>query len=302
MSKPKRPHANPGDVFAVRQKDGRYGAVRALRTIDKSTLIYTSQYLEPILPSLDDPLLRLVQHQNRFFYKNAPAIVWIRGHPPANIAFLGNIPLTNSEIGIECNSFGGNWAEKCGNEAFLEWRWLYDRPAFEAEVEKQEKEFARRRRLPQKPKMMMEVEAFWRVIRLFDWRQQGNDEKVLEPAVIALSKLPVCQIKMFAERLAFLLYQIDTKAHAKCIGKYAYDEKKDYVSSDGFLYARCAVVANGQRFYEAAINDPEKMPKDIEFEALLYLAPRAYERKTGNEYDFLTGCDFESFSNSEGWK
>ena len=43
------------------------------------------------------------------------------------------------------------------------------------------------------------------------------------------------------------------------------------------------------------------MPKDMELESLLTLAPRAFERATGREYDHVTAVDFETFSNRAGW-
>jgi hypothetical protein len=46
------------------------------------------------------------------------------------------------------------------------------------------------------------------------------------------------------------------------------------------------------------------MPKDAEFESLMYVASTAYERKTGlvdgGELD-MTDVSFETFSNEDGW-
>ena len=72
-------------------------------------------------------------------------------------------------------------------------------------------------------------------------------------------------------------------------------------SGDGFLYTRCCVVANGQAFYDEVLADPAQMPKDLEFEALLYVAPDAFEAKTGEEFDFAPALDFETGSNRAGW-
>jgi hypothetical protein len=74
------------------------------------------------------------------------------------------------------------------------------------------------------------------------------------------------------------------------------------VFADGFLYARCVVVANGKEFYEAVLKDPSKFPKNMEFESLLGLASGAYELKTGKEFEYSTGCSYESFSNPAGWR
>ena len=86
--------------------------------------------------------------------------------------------------------------------------------------------------------------------------------------------------------------QLDTTAHAKRVGG----------SDDGFLYSRCVCVANGREFYENVRANPKKMPGELEFEALLGIAATAYERKTGREFGYLTGCSYETGSNLKGWK
>src|SRR5207248_2122881 len=106
----------------------------------------------------------------------------------------------------------------------------------------------------------------------------------------------------FEERFAHLMYQLDTRAHASNIGEDSCDPESDYVSADGFVYARCVVVANGKEFYEQVLKDPTKMPKDMEFESLLGLASAAYELKTGEQFEYSTGCSYESFSNPAGWR
>ena len=42
------------------------------------------------------------------------------------------------------------------------------------------------------------------------------------------------------------------------------------------------------------------MPKDMEFEALLMVARLAYQRKTGEEFDYLPKVSYETFSNRVG--
>jgi hypothetical protein len=264
--------------------------------------VSTSPYLGRKRPALDEPLLRKTVMQKRFSWNGEPARHWFDGTPAKNFELLGNIPLTKAEAGMECPVYAGKWDESSGNEAFLEWRWLHDRPAFEEEVRKEEEECERRRRLPQKPKKMMNGKEFWAIINRLDWKRQGNDRKVLAPAVKALAAKSKTEICRFEERLAFLLYKLDTKAHASNIGEDSYDPESDYVSADEFLYARCVVVANGREFYEAVRKDPKKMPKDMEFESLLGLASAAYELKTGEDFEYSTGCSYESFSNPAGWK
>jgi hypothetical protein len=147
----------------------------------------------------------------------------------------------------------------------------------------------------------MREDAFWSIIEQLDWKHEGDDEKVLAPAVKALASQSQTEICRFEERLAFLLYQLDTKAHASNIGEGSYKPDSEHMSADGFLYARCVAVANGQKFYESVLRDPTKMPKDMEFESLLGLASAAYQLKTGEDFDYSTGCSCESFSNPAGW-
>jgi hypothetical protein len=290
-----------GDVLAAKLADGRYKVVRVLRKVGKSSLVCTCDYLGEDRPALDDPRLRKTVVQNQFFYKRELARHWLDGIPPASFELLGNIPPTKEEAAIECNAYAGKWNDSSGNEAFLEWRWLHDRPALEEEVRNQQEEREHLRRLPQKPKEMMSEEEFWSIVEQLDWKHQGNDKKVLAPAIEALAAKPKTAICCFEERFAHLLYQLDTKAHASNIGEDSYDPESNYVSADGFLYARCVVVANGKEFYDAVLEDGTKMPKDMEFEALLGLASGAYELKTGEDFEYSTGCSYESFSNRTGW-
>ena len=83
------------------------------------------------------------------------------------------------------------------------------------------------------------------------------------------------------------------------VGEHAWPDSG--FSADGFLYSRCVVVANGKVVYERILADPSQMPKDMEFEALLSMAWKAFEKKTGKEYDRLTRVSFETFSNKVGW-
>ena len=72
------------------------------------------------------------------------------------------------------------------------------------------------------------------IIDLLDWTHEGKDKKVLAPAIKALSAKSKTEICMFEERLAFLLYRLDTRAHASNMGEYSYDPESDYVSADQF--------------------------------------------------------------------
>jgi len=222
------------------------------------------------------------------------------GYPPSNFELLGTLQPTNDELAMECNVYGGKWHAATGQEAYLEWRWLHDRDALEQEQRERAAEAERRRRARQKPKTMIDEDIFWSIIAQLDWRHAGDDERVLAPAVAALTSRSTRDIRQWEERLAYLLFEIDTRAHAIA---FCNDERAnlDDMSADAFLYARCAVVANGRRLYQAVRRDPTQMPRDVEFEALLSIASRAFELKTGEDLDYATGCSYETFANVAGW-
>jgi hypothetical protein len=60
-------------------------------------------------------------------------------------------------------------------------------------------------------------------------------------------------------------------------------------------------VANGAELFESILADPKQMPKDGEFEALLTVATFAYERKSGQEFNYTAPVNYATYSNSAGW-
>jgi predicted DNA-binding WGR domain protein len=157
---------------------------------------------------------------------------------------------------------------------------------------------------PSMPTGPMSEEVFWALIGLFNWKKTGDDDAVLRPAVTALARMSVEDIFAFDDILAAKLYALDTREI--CRGTYRGeidpDDGDQYVSPDDFLYSRCVIVANGKECFEAAIALPLEVPQGLEFEALLYVASAAYEKKVGKDYDHVTPLSWESFSNEEGWK
>jgi hypothetical protein len=289
-----------GDIFAVSLPDGNYGAIRIADQIDNSYLVITTPYIGTDIPSIENELLGEILLQNRFFYNNDKTLVWVEGKVPKEAVYIGNIPLSGKII---CSSFGGKWGNSVGIEVFLEWRWEYDRENFEKEIQEEEKRINEEYKKSQKPKKMMKDETFWSIISLLNFNNENDEEEILEPAIHTLAKMSVKEIKEFEEALSYKLYLLDTKEHAKNIGEYSYDEEtQDYFSADIFLYFRCSVIAEGKEYFELTIKNPQNMPKDNSFEPLLSLASEAYTRRTGKEFEYTTGCDYESFSNVGGWK
>lgn len=149
----------------------------------------------------------------------------------------------------------------------------------------------------------MDEEVFWEIISSFNWKKTGNDDAVLRPALKKLISMTIDDIKQFAEILSAKLYELDGLIYASNIGPDSYKgENKDF-STDYFLYVRCCVVANGKDFFNQVLTNPTNMPKEMDFEALLYLADEAYNKKMKTEGEFIeTKLSLETFSNTEKWK
>ncbi len=73
-----------------------------------------------------------------------------------------------------------------------------------------------------------------------------------------------------------------------------------FFSVDEFLYSRCVVVANGEQVYDEILSNPTAMPKDSEFESVLYLAGTAYSQKTGRDFDYCAPTSYETSQTSWG--
>jgi hypothetical protein len=148
----------------------------------------------------------------------------------------------------------------------------------------------------------MDEDGFWAVIDLFNWKKTDRQD-VIAPAVEALSRLDATAIYAFHDILHEKLYALDGRRFAEQLGsnRFAPGENK-YFSVDDFLYARCAVVANGRIFFETVLHNPKRMPKEYTFETILYLPELAWKMKTGrDDYNHSPDVWCETFSNSEGW-
>lgn len=140
---------------------------------------------------------------------------------------------------------------------------------------------------------------FWHTIGLLDWTNEEDDAKVIKPMVDYLARQSLSHIYRFSDILSEKLWHLDTHAHAQVF--LDDPEEEGYLSSDDFLYTRCAVVANGQAYYESILHSPEKMPVDLTFESLLYVAPTAYNQKTGKNFVAISAFNYETYSNKKGW-
>jgi len=147
---------------------------------------------------------------------------------------------------------------------------------------------------------LMTDAVFWSIIDLLDWKKGKDIDAILAPAIDALMKLDVDLLYKFQDLLATKLYALDQQVFAENIGSRRYGGGNNF-SVDTFLYARAAVVANGQKYYEAVLNDPMKMPKEFTFEPLLFIAATVFQQKTNQDWDYLPTPSYETYSNIKGW-
>lgn len=147
----------------------------------------------------------------------------------------------------------------------------------------------------------MTEDRFWELIALLDWSKTGDNDAVIEPLVAALAASGIREMYEFEDVLSQKLYALDGLAYAQNIGTSAY-QPGQYFSPDVFLYARCCAVANGRAIFYDVLQHPEKMPKDLDFGALLRVAEEAYLRKTGQPYQYVPAFPIETYSNEAGWK
>ena len=154
--------------------------------------------------------------------------------------------------------------------------------------------------VPQVAKRMNNAK-FWKIINHLDWKTRDTDT-ILAPAILALSQCSVNEIKVFHDILNEKLFALDGRRFAEALGSNRYTENGSF-SVDSFLYARCCVVVNGEKFYQTVLANPAKMPQEYTFEALLNLPNEAFLLKTGkNNYTHQPEIWCETFSNSEGWE
>ncbi len=149
---------------------------------------------------------------------------------------------------------------------------------------------------------MPEMNFFFILGECLDWTKQGDDEQVIKPLVEFLAQYGDRIIFAFDDRMAQLLYELDTEAIAKkSMGK------KGIFSVDGFLYARCAALVNGRGYYNEIKKGKRRLNPDLWFEALLYVPAKAWALLHGTTVEAYskahrTMVSYETYSNREGWK
>ncbi len=147
----------------------------------------------------------------------------------------------------------------------------------------------------------MNNEEFWKLISLIDVDalDEGDEEAAVESLTEELSTKIEKEIGEFEELLSQCLYKIDGK-------KWCDESGESNDSSDGFLYARCYVVAKGKSIFEAVLSNPSLMPKSSDewAESLLYVSAQAWAEATGRDeedFELFASISSETGSNEAQW-
>ncbi|WP_246613011.1 DUF4240 domain-containing protein [Paractinoplanes bogorensis] len=137
----------------------------------------------------------------------------------------------------------------------------------------------------------MDEDVFW---PLAGGLGRHPDDDAFERLTDLLAGRSEADITGFADRLADVLWALDTPAHFQAC---------ETVSDDVFLYVRCAVVGAGRKAYERVLSRPGGIGEfaDEEAELLLTVAEQAYERKTGRLWEHETPVSYEAGSNTGAW-
>jgi hypothetical protein len=130
----------------------------------------------------------------------------------------------------------------------------------------------------------MDIAAFWELV---DKTREASGDNPLEQAKLltnALAQLPEKEILAYdvlLQRLMDEAYRADLWEAAYILGCGC--------SDDGFMDFRAWLIGRGKSTFEQALSDPESLAEVVEVGqetqvgVLLYVAPHAYEQKTGKE-------------------
>lgn len=309
---------NEGDIFITRLERGFFGAFRILRTKCKLSfsdndfyLIAITSYIGLRRPMLNYQSLLNVLQEKRFPHEKRLVINYyysdfdLREH----FEYLGNIPLNRDERSVYLDPldlgkikypYMGAINKGFGFEAFLEWRWANEADLIFDEIKKskqQAKEVLQRNEMD--PEELMDELEFWKIISQFDW-SKTDDAEVVIPVIELLSLQRITIIKQFDDTFMYKMFCLDTKEHAEHIGYRSFKSFK-YFDTENFENARALVLCKGKTLYYEALENPERMPKDMVFKHWKDIAKKAYEKKTGRCYNYKPHYSTKTFSNKDGW-
>ncbi|MEH6944587.1 DUF4240 domain-containing protein, partial [Bacillus sp. JJ722] len=294
--KSKNPKIDRGDIYAVQLQKGKWGAgkwgaYKVLRKDYGSFLLMLTDYYDDKIPTLNDPEIY------EFFKDPAfqdpdnidPTIavdevdtylLWVDGYPSENFKKIGTVALTKEEEEMECSLFGGPWKYSIPITPVIREMQLNGIGTLdeifdllnESDTESKTESYP-----------MMEELQFWSFIDLLQGKRNKPIKKNVNSVIKKLREEPLDKIYSFAETLSHKLFLLDTPTHAQQL-----QNNEQYFSPDAFLYARCAVVASGQATFENILQNPHLLDLNMDFEDLLTIASKAYERKMDDFFYYVT--------------
>lgn len=139
--------------------------------------------------------------------------------------------------------------------------------------------------------LVIDEEVFWSLVKPLG-RNPGDGD--FDRLTARLATRPEAEITGFADRLAQLLWTLDTPAHLAAA---------QTARADVFLYVRCAVVAAGHKAYDRVLHKPSALETYAEddIELLLTVAEHAYEQATSLLWEHETPFSYETGSNIAAW-
>ena len=272
-----------GEIYAVKLPNNYYGAIRVLKTDGEMVLIATSPFLEKRRPLIDDVELLEILKQYRFYYDGDYALMWYEGKLPTSLEYVGTLPLNKKEKKIHCMSFAEPH-EELGFEAYFEWAYKSETSLNTVSFLKENDE-----NFVENISLMEEID-FWSLINYIKSHE-------MEEVIQYLSQQSIEKIKQFEATLAYKLYLLDTRSHAKNM----LDNEDNYFSPDIFLYSRCGILIQGKEIYENILKNPSLFTSNNMCEELLAISSQAYHLKVGEKLIIDLKYDYETGSNVEGW-
>ena len=161
----------------------------------------------------------------------------------------------------------------------------------------------------------MEWDRFWGLIGVL---HGSVEDKAIEGLIAEVAEYSTSEIESFDDRLHEAVHALDgpawfdqpvtdpglTAADLQAfLAELESGGGDDTLRSDGFLFARAAVVAAGRRTYEEVLAEPALFAgeRDSRAQRLLFVAQRAYEQRADDHYDHVPPVDVTTGSNSALW-
>ena len=129
---------SPGVIYAAKLPNGLFAACQVIRADAESCLALCLEGNWPQPPRLEDAASAGELAQQRQFFSGMVARGIVTGPPPESFISVGRAQLSPTRAANTKVLSDYSW-ERLVECNYLEWRWVHDRAAFEAEVKAREK-------------------------------------------------------------------------------------------------------------------------------------------------------------------